>query len=140
MIRYFLSSLKNRVAFTAEMFIAGWKSAKYMNYEARLDCATCLAPIVVLHGHLIRIMLDLAGKCATGFAASWDEKAYVHYWDRKSVVERSLMHQLAAFADTYDSTDYNVAQQLYDVCNSTRYFLDTERDLWVDYQNRKKEN
>ena len=139
MIRYFLSSLKNRVGYLAEMFIAGWKSAKYMNYEAKIDCGHSIV-IVVLHGHLIRIMLDLAGKCVPGFAASWDEKSYVHYWDDESVVAESLEEQLSAFADTYDSSDFNVAQQLYDVYNSTCYFLHAERDLWIDYQNRKKEN
>ena len=138
MIRYFLSSLKNRFWYFIQLVRIMYKSRSYAEYEAKvhLDNGN---DIIILHEQVIREMVNLAGKCATGFAASWNEVKYEHYW--LNIIHRnSLYEQIAAFNNYYDSTNPDISRQLNDMLLYTEKFLMQEAWLCDNYHERKEEN
>lgn len=138
MIGYFLSSLKNRFWYFIQLVRVMYKSRAYANFEVKVLCDSG-NDIVILHEQVIREITNLAAKCATGFAASWNEENYNHYW-MSSTFKNSLYEQVFAFNNAYDSIDPKVARQLNDMLIYTEKFLMQEKWLCAKYHEHKEEN
>ena len=137
MLRYFFSSLKNRFWYFIQLVRIMYKSKSYAEYEAEVHCDSGNV-IIIRHEQVIREIINLAAKCATGFAASWNEEKYNRYW--LDITHRDgLYEQVVAFNNYYDSYDQNVSRQLNDMLLYTEKFLMQENWLCAKYRERKKE-